>query len=422
MMIRPLAFRAGSVILPRAAPSARKACQISLPATTSRLFSSAAVLSASSRRKSDNVERAIRIKSQQKARARRQEQGLGAGQQDDRADGSRQRPHTPRPASVQRTSEGSFPRRKTFSSKAHQIRHRTVIWLMDLFYDGDKTSTVAYLEADQGVRDLSPIMRRDPRIYNILIRHALRAGKGQTSLNIVQDMKKNGVAPTIETYLALFKGLPFLRLDVEKDTRVVAMAAKLFEQAEDLWTDAHTPRNGSDEELEPDVSAKGEALIMQTAETYRKAEREARQALAAQPDKFAETCRAYIKFLVEVGLDGEAVDLVSRSDQIARPNPSGAIVLPDLPDVLSQELAKVLRHSARQKNRAPSESKVRSERAEAAVKSRREHSQEFSEDGHRSESRSSSDTLNSSYRHNSSYRLKDNIVDDGPPGWSDRSV
>lgn len=163
--------------------------------------------------------------------------------------------------------------------------------------------------------------RRTPYVQNPVLRHLIRAGKGTHALAYVQNMKKDGISPTIETFQALFTGATKLNLDRNRDVNIVRKFLQTFDRFLEFWNNAIKHEQRLVIEDKPNSSSlKGKfELPKTTGESYRAREIQAWEDAIGEVDKVCRTVDHFLEFLLHHGFHEKAAKIYLSSVEVARP-------------------------------------------------------------------------------------------------------
>ena len=331
-------------------------------------------------RKTNQQERAIRVKSQEKARSKRSslDDGLSTEEPNSfnsRVEGSstlrraasqkgssskaafdaeRKRPILPwmkRNISKSSGRTGQSSSQPMMSSTSlRDKRYKASQQLMGLLH-ADMTASDACDLAIEKVEAMKPFVRRSSYVYNSLLRHLLRANRGSQAMKTMQEMKKNGVSPTIETFRALYMGVVRLQLQAKRDTNLIDKYFATFDQFVEFWNDAirhdqgmkEVERFDEEQKSTPIEEMKKGKLIKYTnttAESYRTTEIEAWEGAIAGYTKFCRAMDQYLEFMLYLGFDEKAARLCLDSAELAKPawSKSGKNYAPGLVQTLARRI------------------------------------------------------------------------------------
>ncbi|UZJ51599.1 hypothetical protein CBS101457_000919 [Exobasidium rhododendri] len=356
---------------------------------------------AESSRKPAQVERAIRIKSQERSRrdldskynrpyepqsARKSQ--VNAARTEESA--ARTGGNAPRPfgkvgnrssgirkpserSNIRRTSEGSKERpvrdldtgsphsrgatRTSFRDNDHggsaksntvrDIQFKVSAELNEILRDKAISPEEAFSAAEEKFETLTSFQKRNSRLYTAMIRSALRAKKRQRALGLMTEMKKNGVAPSIFTFRALFEGMFQSELDLSLHQGIIKDLSNTFEELVATWTGAIAKSNESKKKWSVKESkVEGEsdgAAESSTARSYERSKRERDEELMKSPHIFVTICEYYYRTLLRVDLYEEADALLESISAISNPrqdrkskNTSSSLLLPHLQFLLTR--------------------------------------------------------------------------------------
>lgn len=290
-------------------------------------------------RKTNQQERAIRVKSQEKSRIQKFSRENNG-------------PVEP-PPFVKRYDKGKgINGNKARSSQPmmsatsiRDKRYRASQELMQLL-SADMSASAACEQAIKKTIDMKPFIRRSSYVYNPLLRHLLRAGRGTQAIKTMQEMKKNGVSPTVETFLALFMGAIRLNLKAKRDTNLIDKFLATFEQFVEFWNDAIRHDQGMIEKevnttpMEEERKGKQIKYTNTTAESYRKTEIEAWENAIIGYTKLCRAMDQYLEFVLYLGFDEKAARLCLDSAELAKPawSKSGKNYAPGLVQTLARRI------------------------------------------------------------------------------------
>ncbi|PWN35623.1 uncharacterized protein FA14DRAFT_160688 [Meira miltonrushii] len=370
----------------RSVAASRTACVVTIgqKAACMQISSSRNAHSQSqSDRKTNQQERAIRVKSMQKAALRRNfndsngsfskdRNGRGYDRNEARSSKSmmsnssiRDRRHR---AYDGQASTEAFPFRNRYNkdqsgrnfgrremrlsqpmmsnSSIREKRYKASQNLMQLL-SADMTASAACEVAIEKVEAMQPFVRRSTYVYNPLLRHLLRAGRGTQAIRTMQEMKKNGVSPSVETFLALFMGAVRISIHAKKDTNLIYKFSTIFDQFVEFWNDAIRHDQGmierEDVDSEPMEEERKGKLIKYTnttAESYRTTQIEAWESAIVGYVKFCKAMDHYLEFMLYLGFDEKAARVFLGSAELAKPawSKSGKNYAPGMVQTLARRI------------------------------------------------------------------------------------